>query len=225
MLIDIAMLLDIRIVQLDKHLGSDVGGSLKNGRYFNRTSDFYDLIIPGVTRDKSNEINNDTDINLALTMPTLFLEDLYDILTGLAVQTNVDSIRPDIHINTWPFNIPAEIAESIAEGIRESTGTKVAKPVHISMDELTPNIIKSNYSDVVIYDFQKWLDAHAKSLLETSLMGTSFVTAGRLSSDHADLDRTKYMEVIGSVSEGLAPIMDITHIDLSLTNFARIIVT
>jgi len=86
-------------------------------------------------------------------------EFIYETLAG-----NVNTpqlLKPFVHVNTWPYQLLEQEQAMILQGLIAHVGTKAdIQIVHLDPKLLTPVYVNTNYSMLVMYEYEKWLAAH-----------------------------------------------------------------
>lgn len=72
--------------------------------------------------------------------------------------------QPKLELNIYPYNLSEKAIKTIIHGLKIVTeGLIDIEVVRYSLEELTPSFVKSNYIDMVMYDYWNWLECHAKN--------------------------------------------------------------
>lgn len=174
--VELDALLDTRLATIAKINDEAAQRILDHTEYFDRLNDDFEKYT-GIPRNISDDVYKRRDRH------TLVREDgtANALLTPMVLQLNeiVKSILADgmvrhtprkfkVIISTSPYTLPREDMDAIAAAIYRHIGEQV--PVvcmDISLKDLVPSIIRSNYSGIILYHFNEWLSYHAKEICKT----------------------------------------------------------
>ena len=173
-------LMDTRLGALSTVSEEAVKDLLAKNRWKTRVDDNYSkLVKANVDMDKFDEVyaSRDKDI-LSLSAMTsmenylrvVFMETLaYKISVG-------NSDVPVMHINTYPYNISAAGKEHIRKYYVGAMAERVdVNMVFIPPHVMTPTALKGNYTMIISYDIESWLEWNGKLLEETPIPDVDWV--------------------------------------------------
>lgn len=159
-MMELDCLFDMRLAALAE-LGDDALASALRGDYYDRLSDNFD----GVDYDAFKAIYDNRHKgllkNAVITKISSFLKEF-----ALGTMSNVNNgpfhMRPSILINCYPYKLLEDELRFIVLGVKQITGGICdIECVSISPQDLTPLYVKINLSTLIIYEYDKWLEAHA----------------------------------------------------------------
>lgn len=82
---------------------------------------------------------------------------------------------PELTINVWPYKIPAEDLELLEEGMKANfISFDNVKLINLAPDFLPPEMIRLNYGDILLYDFQRWFLANQTKLTKVQIPSVQF---------------------------------------------------
>jgi hypothetical protein len=166
------VLLDTRIGTIAKLGGDDLVLKVLTGNYHHRMDDKF----PGVDVDAYNALYANRDVEtLALSTLTEVLLLLRKIVTSLMKQALTRPFHEGVRIvvNTYPYSLSeedtAQLLEVIALKMEEFTTVGIpfkVETTHLSDAELTPDHCKSNYSGMLMYDYENWLSTQQQAIMK-----------------------------------------------------------
>lgn len=99
--------------------------------------------------------------------PTNLLLNLKEIIVSRYSQGKTSPIHNPltITVNTYPYRLSKDVLDEIKEAIREWTYDDIdIHTVYLASASLTPDMIKSNYQSLFIYDWVEWMTLHRDAL-------------------------------------------------------------
>ena len=118
--------------------------------------------------DEWTELYKNRDKNtLATSVMTMIVEYLITVTTKLELSASDSPTLgyPEVVVNTWPYDFSASekdmLKHLLSPYVAEST--KIST-VYIPQDSLTPDLIRSEYSKVIMYHFNEWWTTHYKAV-------------------------------------------------------------
>lgn len=168
LLVELDCLLDTRIATVSS-LNSRAAVDLLNKRYSERVmDDFESLTGGGVTNEQFRKkyAERDTDI-LKDSRPTRIIYLLQKIVMDLLNQKHcgpeVTSVT--VAINIFPYKMNMSEREALITSITTMLHLDAdVVIVELSLDKLTPTLLKDNWDATIIYDFNMWFTLHADEL-------------------------------------------------------------
>lgn len=159
--VDLDALLDTRIGTISLIDNSAVSKILSSNTYHSRDMDIFEGIDNDTFKDKYKNRDKNTLVNSMLTNMVPLLGELVNKMLSQAINRPYhDGAR--IVINYYPYDLNNDEIEEICKAI--SVWLKECAPVSmISMSpkNLTPRFCKNNYSLMIKYDYEEWLDINA----------------------------------------------------------------
>lgn len=169
--VSLDVLLDTRLGTIAKLGGTDLVMQVLSGNYHSRKDDKF----PGVNVEafKSMYANRDVE-TLALSTLTGVESLLERIVTSLMKQALVRPFHEGVRIvvNTYPYQLTEEDQQQVMVmlAVKMNGFSQVEIPfkmetVFLSDTELTPDYCKSNFSAMLMYDYENWLQVQQEKLL------------------------------------------------------------
>jgi hypothetical protein len=169
----LATLFQIDPVQTEKIIAGD---------YFKRHYDEFEGIDTALFKERYQQRDIRTLKNAVLTsanrIVNQFIKD-----TLLALVNSPFRRQPRIVVNTYPYQLSEAEERVIMEGLIYMTHRKAdIALIHESFETLTPEVVKSQYIQLVMYNYWDWLETHAvnknwekTACLENTLFGPQLV--------------------------------------------------
>lgn len=162
-LIELDCLLDTRLGTLVEHYSEDQVLEVLKSNYHEREFDNF----PGIDYEEFQERYRKRDKRVLLnSMRTSILPMVLDFVK----HTTMGSIStpfvyvPKVIVNTYPYDLTLEEQEIFKDLIFTITnGMSDIEIVRMSYSELTPGWLNNNVGVMVIYGYEDWLEAHARS--------------------------------------------------------------
>lgn len=197
---------------LDTRLGTvlktqpDVATALfTNPAYYARANDDLNQIdsriITECYQKAYKERNSETLVESVMTPMVYMLSELAFQFEDQRVNTPyVDEVI--VQVNMYPYVIDEEVSEAIAAAIYMylPLDTKI-EIVRIPITELTPSLLKKDYSCLLLYDLAEWFQIH-NTALDQTIIPTVTVIAPKL---HANGQPAFGKEVFGEGYEHIDP--------------------
>lgn len=169
------VILDTRIGTVMKVAGPDVAAQVLAGNYHSREDDNF----PGVDVGGYKTAYAARDLEtLTLSTLTNIVSFLREIISTLLKQALHRPYHKGVRIvvNTYPYQLPEgdteQILEVLAAKLKGFTDLEIPfklESVHISEQALTPEYCKSNFSAMLMYDYDKWLSTQQQAILKAPL--------------------------------------------------------
>lgn len=173
---DIDSLFDTRLPVLNNISHVISGKVLKDGSYFTRVKEQFDIIGGDIFTPLYEQRNK-------LVLPFALLTHIVDIIRVKVVEVisdisnmgNLDNLS--LYINTYPYKLNLVEVESIKETIGMLVNDINIKMIYIPNDELTPEWIEEHVDLVIKYDGISWLEHNTKNLnlIRKPLLSTVFI--------------------------------------------------
>ena len=145
---------------------------LKNG-YFDRFSDEFITLGEGEFQ-KAYQARTKIVLKDALATPALFLSAHFS-KTVLEARVNSPLRKqPHIHLNTYPYELTEQETRLVIAGFAAAIKNIAdITAVYIPPEDVTPKLLKTDYVEVMMYDYIPWLDLHSenKNFVETQCPG------------------------------------------------------
>lgn len=177
-LAELDVLLDTRmgtLATIDEKL---ISLAIKNG-YHNRLTDTWSYLNLNVDQDDYKKRYDDRGLEvLSMSKPTAILEAVNLMLNKLAqraINTPLNGI-PELHVNTYPYLFEEHVKEQIINAVMYYLPMDIeVKTTYISPDDLTPDVIRKEFSGIIMYDFDTWLKLNQKRIGKTKLHDITFI--------------------------------------------------
>jgi hypothetical protein len=170
-LVSLDALLDTRIATVAKLGGHDLAVQVLQGNYHNRKDDKF----PGVSVEAYNTLYAARDEEtLALSYPTNIESFLRDLVHTLLKQTFLRPFHQQVRVvvNTYPYQLSdeviAQILGAVVDKLIPDPGLQAPLTVvaeRLPDEALTPTYCKANFSAMVMYDYEHWLQVHQLALI------------------------------------------------------------
>lgn len=167
MLIFLDSILDTRLsvmASLRKSLPKRV---LATGKYIDRETDRFTDILPNFPMDDyTNKWNSRSKDDIREECyPTFLLAFIAKMIEDIEMQSVVvpNQEKPEVTINTAPYQIDDSGKDALVRIVHYHLGVS-ARVINVPIDYCHPNMLRDNYDDVFIYEFDKWLTIHMDSV-------------------------------------------------------------
>ena len=174
-LIPLDAVLDTRLGTLARLDPEIAKAALKSGKYHTRTTDDFQKLVPELEIDmeryKTLYANRDVETLQASTITNMFLA-LQMVLVEKLYDGSYDPYteRSDLYLNIFPYELTDEEADTIRQAVAARVQNLAdVKIIRKSVAELTPEYLKDNFSVIINYHYEDWLDAQAKAFEQTTL--------------------------------------------------------
>lgn len=216
-------------VMLDALLDTRIGTAIKLGArdidweaYSERTNsmvwDFFKIDKEVYQRAYARR---DTD-TLKNSIATVLATQLEAIATNkiIAGKSNPLLEDPELLINTWPIKLNRHVVDAIVESVTslftEDTSLKVSA-IHKHPRELSPQWLKDNCCDLIVYDLVEWFSYNNTKLEECPIPELQLIHPATLNAE----DVTKYAYVEGhdpfaDLAAHIAPVIKLVSVDPKL---------
>lgn len=138
--------------------------------YHKRKSDFFKGVDKSVFDKAYENRNQKTLYDSYITNVCHFLSQIVSTLYVENTTNTPYSIKVNITLNTYPYNITDQSAQMICKMLALKVGLGVNVDwVYISQKELTPSFIKSRYQILFMYHYDTWLEEHTDEFEKVSI--------------------------------------------------------
>lgn len=169
-------LLDTRLAVL-KTFGLDVVEQNLKSTYHLREVDEFIGVDPEQYRERY--LNRDAKIlKDAILTPTWRIINHFTVQTLKALAMSPYRRQPKLVLNLYPYILDKSSITMIISGIRAVTRRLIdIEIIYAPNSVITPDHVRSNYAQVVMYAYWEWLEEHAKSkrLLDEQCPAVTFV--------------------------------------------------
>jgi hypothetical protein len=171
-LVSLDVLLDTRIATVAKLAGHAVALQVLQGNYHNRKDDNFPAV--SVEAYKTLYAARDEE-TLALSCSTNIDTFLRELVLSLLKQTLSRPFHQGVRvvINTYPYQLSDEITQQILGAVvtklLPDPGVKAPLSVvaeHLPDEALTPDYCKTNFSAMLMYDYEHWLKVQQLALTQ-----------------------------------------------------------
>jgi len=161
--VELDALIDTRISVLWQMDGAETIKTILQADYHNRPIDMFE----GIDNTKFKKLyDNRTKDCLKESM----LTGVIDVIREFAYVTLSELVnsprhfKPKVIINTYPYVLSEEEDNVlIATMVHLTNKLCDVQIVHMTYEEITPSYVKNNLEIIVLYEYYKWLEVHAKS--------------------------------------------------------------
>jgi hypothetical protein len=166
---ELDVLLDTRLGTLARMNQAVAAQVLSSGDYLKRTSDRF----LGVDQEEFKKLYAARDtVTLAHSSVTQAIEWLGHLVGVLADQA-IERPYHDgskIVVNIYPYQLTGEEQEQVVKAIAAWMSKQVpVELISVRTQDLTPLHCKSSYAMMMVYDYDVWLESHAKEFEQTRL--------------------------------------------------------
>lgn len=224
LLLDLDAMFDTRMgTLLDLH--PDIGDTLDVKAYRSRKIDNWGVLTKGRVSDEEFKVHyaqRGIDILskciISGTIPLIM--NYVDSIRDRYIR-GVDITSISIDINTYPYTLPGPIADTLQNCLRALLPVYVQVGMcRLSIEDLSPEMIKSHYSGWVTYDIHPWLEVYHEDLLATPLNGLSVITPKLFKREPGESideeeDIFKGMDKHGLLEMVMEDFLHIEHINVS----------
>jgi len=160
--VELDALFDTRMVVL-KSFGLDAIETHVPRGYYTRVIDSFGDITLEAFEERYAKRNINT-LREALITPVA--GHIYDFArrTLIALVSSPFRRQPKVFVNTYPYQLDEVSAASIVEGLKIVTKNTIDIEVaYLPLEKITPQYVKDNYIQMVMYSYWEWLETHAKN--------------------------------------------------------------
>ncbi len=122
-------------------------------------------VFPNVPMDIYNQVYEGRDrdtlkVSLITRIPD-YIKTVVDSFKKNKILSKLDN-KTTVDLNIYPYKLTDEEIQNYCEELNLKLGDDViVKPVNYSYKDLTPTLVKNEYSCIIKYNFNKWLDEQA----------------------------------------------------------------
>lgn len=163
LLIDLDSLFDTRLGTLILNNYNDLVKIFNANKYHIRLDDsFNNLIDKDKFYESYSKRNKETLANSTLSLCIDIVKDF--VATTLKTDpTNPILFYPKVYINTYPYQLTNDEVDNIVLGIHSNLKGKAnVEAVSLAPDMITIDYIQQNLSVMIMYEYNKWLDAQTE---------------------------------------------------------------
>ena len=159
---DMDSLYDTRLATLDLLDTSLAKTALKND-YLNRDEDRF----PHVDKSLFKSLYETRDLEvLERAIPTKAIDIIREFIK-IALKQNIDTPvvgNVEIYVNVWPYKVSKDVATGMCKALFHAFGSQVnIHMLNLSPEKVTPAFFAENIAVALMYDYDIWLEIHAKN--------------------------------------------------------------
>ena len=159
---DMDSLYDTRLATLDL-LDTSIAKLALKGDYLNRDEDKF----PYVERDIFKSLYETRDLEvLERAMPTKALEIIREFIR-IALKQNIDTPNMgvvEVYVNVYPYKVEKSVATEMCKALFHAFGSQVSiHMLNLKPELVTPKFFAESIAVAMIYDYDVWLETHAKN--------------------------------------------------------------
>ena len=159
---DMDSLYDTRLATLDL-LDTSIAKMALKGDYLNRDEDKF----PYVERDIFKSLYETRDLEvLERAMPTKALEIIREFIR-IALKQNIDTPNMgvvEVYVNVYPYKVEKSVATEMCKALFHAFGSQVSiHMLNLKLELVTPKFFAESIAVAMIYDYDVWLETHAKN--------------------------------------------------------------
>lgn len=169
-LVELDAMLDTRLATVARINPEAAVALVQHPDYYTRTSDNFEKITGIPHAEYVQAYANRNSELLAHSRPTHAVIMLWEMTNELFELSRTTPEVPDgvtLEINTYPYQLDDEDREWICSALNAycMPGTKIV-PTYLSPSQLTPVMLKKQYSAYVVYNFDRWYSANSQILAQ-----------------------------------------------------------
>lgn len=165
--VELDALLDTRLGTLMRAEPKRTKKLMMDTRYYLRECDDFEPLV-GIAKEDTDQLYRERDEEtLKHTLMTPMMFTLRDIAHDLFRRSFIDLTmkQPTIIVNTYPYVLD----ESTVGELTSAIMSYVQLPIQIScrylpLKDVTPGLIRSTYSGMIMYNFNAWLVHHVEAM-------------------------------------------------------------
>lgn len=218
-LVSLDVLLDTRIGTVARISQEAASYLLASGKYYQRSTDRF----PGVDVEEYKKLYAERDtVTLAhsqVTNAIEWLRRLRGVLADHAIERPYND-GTKIVVNVYPYHLTGEEKDELVKAIGAWLNYELlVELVSIRTEDLTPEHCKSSYAMMMFYDFEDWMEIHAKAFEQTRLPEvTLFAPALYFNKEPSAKELEKAVKDAGHPMKALellaSPLIDLKLIDV-----------
>jgi hypothetical protein len=223
-LVDLDAILDTRLATLSK-INQQAGlKALWSSEYYTRNTNDFSKIC-GISAADFETAWSARDVDtLKRSLPTGAIPALRIMMDDLDRQSATTPFAVSIRLvlNVFPYRLAPAEAEAMAEvmGAYSGVGRENVDVVFKSWHELTPSMIKNNYSGLILYNYREWMEIqqyafeHAR-MPEITVLAPGLYKEREPTRQEIDLPGAEQMSALDITEGFLAGCYDLNFLDLT----------
>lgn len=158
--VDLDALFDTRLATLFQ-IRPELAESVLASNYFHRVHDEFEGVESTVFQEAYQKRDTAT-LKQAILTPVSRLINTFIRDTLLALMNSPYRRQPKVVVNLYPYQLSPESEAVLIEGLISMTG-KMAdiELIRVPYDEISPQYVKANYVQMVMYNYWDWLESQA----------------------------------------------------------------
>lgn len=176
--VDIATILDLNLAACAMVNPAKAAELCISGKYHTRIHNRMWEDLDWISEEAFHIADQDrSELKMSFSKMTKFLIRLRE----LCRDTNVMNVSSPfmavntIHIDFMGYDISDEAKKAIIDHLKFVLCLTNIIEVNIGLGGLTPSVISNRYNSVCLYNFDQWINMHAKALAAAPVMSTNFV--------------------------------------------------
>lgn len=176
--IDIDSLMDTRLMVVEQLSPEWMEKIANSPDYTRRLNDDFSIIFPDFPQDAYNALwdNRGTIALSNVKHLTGVLQELRIDATERAGAEFTDAGMPGtkLVINQFPYKLTPKEIDDLVMALSTATSFTEFKVISRSPDLLIPEFFHNDFTEVIMYDFDQWLNFHYKRLMDFPIFKTTF---------------------------------------------------
>lgn len=171
--VDLDALLDTRLGCLAT-IRDEYAFNAMKGDYFTRESDTF----PDMSLEDFKEVYALRDMTV---LKRSILTNVIFLLSGFVKSSMEESVTGgqnlglEVSVNTYPYEMAQEERLELIQLLQLKLGPQVeVSAIHLSNEQLTPEVCKENYQAMVRYSFHDWVQIHLEAWKKTKMPSVAF---------------------------------------------------
>jgi hypothetical protein len=166
LMFELDALLDTRLGTIRK-MGVEHAERVLTQQYLTREIDEFDGISSSAFKELYKKRDVETLKFSTITALVPQLKDLTTFLSEMAItRPYFDGVQ--IAVNVWPYKLSAEERKDLGDSVSAWTGGLVPVTlINIKPEALTPQLVKTQFAMMFMYDYGSWMEMHSEAFNET----------------------------------------------------------
>jgi hypothetical protein len=169
LLVELDVLLDTRLGTVAQYWGDDIALKVLETGYHTRVCDHYEGVDKDEFQARYRNRNVDTLKHSVVSNAVSLLKELLAHLTDQAIHTPYHD-GAKIIVNVYPYSLNDEERVALRMSLEDWLGvTAPIELVSLHPEQLTPSHCKQEYSMLMIYEYEHWLNIHTAGFTRARL--------------------------------------------------------
>jgi hypothetical protein len=218
------VLLDTRLGTIAR-MSEDLAVSVLQSGYHNRFDDEF----PGVDMVEFKKLYEARDVEtLKMSVKTGCVNLIRDLMNGVAEQafTRPYHQGANLVVNLYPYVLDEEEQQALAEVLRNQMNNLCSiEFVYLTQREVTPNLCKTSFAAMFVYEHDNWLDMHIDSFRTTQLAELDMFAPALFRERPSASEMEKRMKEVGhpfkAIEKMASPLIKLQLLDSSIFSVVK----